>query len=102
MFKFSPNSGKVEFSKMLEINHFFQNRHESDTSKFYRTGQTLVCGNTAKCGSGVAIPSHAIIYLVKLSCLTIKVRLASERKVILSYFSYNPWTAAIRKWGALY
>lgn len=52
---------------------------------------------TANSDSRVTIPSYVIIYLFELSYLTIKVALASERKLILSYFSYNTWTAAIQE-----
>lgn len=106
MFKLSLipffNSGKNEFSKMLYmyVNHFFLNGYESDTSRFYKTDQSLVYSSIANCTASsnrVTISSYVIIYLFELSYLTIKVTLASEIKLILSYFSYNTWTAAIQE-----
>lgn len=104
MFKLSLisffNSGKNECSKMLYVNHFFLNGHKSDTSRFYKTDQSLVYSSIVNCTASsnrVTIYSYVIIYLLELSYLTIKVTLASEIKLILSYFSYNTWTAAIQE-----
>lgn len=52
---------------------------------------------TANSDSRVTVPGYAIIYLFELSYLTTKVTLALKRKLILSYFSCNTWTAAIQE-----
>lgn len=57
---------------------------------------------TANSDSRATVPSYVINYLFELWYLTIKVTLASERKLILSYFSYNTWTAAIQENGEFY
>lgn len=65
---------------------------------FIKTGVLLVYGSSVTHTANTNTTStHAIIYLFAFSYLTVKVTLASERKLILSYFCYNTWTAATQE-----